>query len=303
MEMMEENSSVSQIMTYFDIFLLSWEDIWLVEILPKLNLEDLFRFRGTCKTAYELVNIYFSRLKKVDLTDKRSFNLEHYKIVVYNGHSLKYLVLSGSKFLTNESLITTFNTHQNLLTVDLSECHSVTASCLQALAVQCKQLRRLILKDCHWVTRASIEYMAHHQNLLWSINLTGCWELVDQTILQVLTSFRGLKYVSLANIYSLTDQTMRALAGYTSELTALDITGCWRITDQGMNLVTEYCPKLQVLNVTDCRDITEQSLIRLRQKGVKIDRQLNPLYAARLRLEQRIQDQIPPNHPNIRLQV
>jgi hypothetical protein len=119
--------------------------------------------------------------------------------------------------------------------------------------------------------------MAHHQNLLWSINLTGCWELVDQTILQVLTSFRGLKYVSLANIYSLTDQTMRALAGYTSELTALDITGCWRITDQGMNLVTEYCPKLQVLNVTDCRDITEQSLIRLRQKGVKIDRQLNPL--------------------------
>merc|ERR1719433_2020108 len=275
--MMEENSSVSQIMTYFDIFLLSWEDIWLVEILPKLNLEDLFRFRGTCKTAYELVNIYFSRLKKVDLTDKRSFNLEHYKIVVYNGHSLKYLVLSGSKFLTNESLITTFNTHQNLLTVDLSECHSVTASCLQALAVQCKQLRRLILKDCHWVTRASIEYMAHHQNLLWSINLTGCWELVDQTILQVLTSFRGLKYVSLANIYSL--------------------------TDQGMNLVTEYCPKLQVLNVTDCRDITEQSLIRLRQKGVKIDRQLNPLYAARLRLEQRIQDQIPPNHPNIRLQV
>ena len=119
---------------------------------------------------------------------------------------------------------------------------------------------------------------------------------------------------------------MRALAGYTSELTALDITGCWRITDQGMNLVTEYCPKLQVLNVTDCRydiffqirlkefffihiififfsDITEQSLIRLRQRGVKIDRQLNPLYAARLRLEQRIQDQIPPNHPNIRLQV
>ena len=82
MEMMEENSSVSEIMTYFNIFLLSWEDIWLVEILPKLNLEDLFRFRGTCKTAYELVNIYFSRLKKVDLTDKRSFNLEHYKVCV-----------------------------------------------------------------------------------------------------------------------------------------------------------------------------------------------------------------------------
>ena len=49
------------------------------------------------------------------------------------------------------------------------------------------------------------------------------------------------------------------------------------------------------------RDISEQSLSRLRQRGVKIDRQINPLYAARLRLEQRIQD--PPNHPNLRLQV
>ena len=47
--------------------------------------------------------------------------------------------------------------------------------------------------------------------------------------------------------------------------------------------------------------MTEQSLQRLRKRGVQIDRQLNPLYAARLRLEQRIQE--PPNHPNLRLQV
>ena len=80
MEMIDENSSDSEIMTYFDIFRLSWEDIWLVEILPILSLEELFRFRGTCRTSYELVNIYFSRLKKVDLTDKKSFNLEHYKV-------------------------------------------------------------------------------------------------------------------------------------------------------------------------------------------------------------------------------
>ena len=73
-----------------------------------------------------------------------------FQLVVYNGNSLKHLVLSGSKFLTNESLITTFNTHRNLITVDLSECHSVTANCLQSLAVQCKQLRRLILKGMNW---------------------------------------------------------------------------------------------------------------------------------------------------------
>ena len=102
MEMMEENSSVSEIMTYFNIFLLSWEDIWLVEILPKLNLEDLFRFRGTCKQAYELVNIYFSRLKKVDLTDKRSFNLEHYKVCKFCKFFLKSF--PEKSFLNNDFL-------------------------------------------------------------------------------------------------------------------------------------------------------------------------------------------------------
>ena len=113
-----------------------------------------------------------------------------FQIVVSNGSNLRHLVLSGSKFLTNQSLMDTFNSHRNLETVDLSECHSVTATCLQSLGVQCKQLRRLILRNCHWVTRASLEYIAYHQSSLWSINLTGCWELVDQTIVQILASFR-----------------------------------------------------------------------------------------------------------------
>lgn len=95
---------------------------------------------------------------------------------------------------------------------------------------------------------------------------------------------------------------MHALAGYSgSNLMALDIRGCWRITDQGVSLVAEYCPNLRVLNITDCRGVTEHSLTRLRQKGVQIDRQLNPLHAARLRLDARLQQH--QQHPDLRLQV
>merc|ERR1711971_1449649 len=195
------------------IFTLSWEDIWMPDILPLLNLEELFRLRGACKASYQLVNTYFSTIKKFDITNKRNFTLLAYQIVVGNGNNLRHLILSGAKFLTNESLKTTFFQHTNLETVDLSECHSVTAACLQPLTVQCKNLKRLVLKDCHWVTRASMEYMAHHQNSIKPINLTGCWELVDKTIVQILSSFRQLRFVSVANIYSLTDETMRALAG------------------------------------------------------------------------------------------
>ena len=67
-----------------------------------------------------------------------------------------------------------------------------------------------------------------------------------------------------------------------------DIRGCWRISDAGVKMVGEYCPYLRVLNVTDCRDVSENSLSSLRDKGVRIDRALNPLQLARMRLDARM---------------
>ena len=72
-----------------------------------------------------------------------------------------------------------------------------------------------------------------------------------------------------------------------------DIRGCWRISDAGVRIVGEYCPHLRVLNVTDCRDVSEQSLGVLRQNGVRIDRALNPLQLARMRLDARMRPQPP----------
>ena len=51
----------------------------------------------------------------------------------------------------------------------------------------------------------------------------------------------------------------------------------------------EYCPSLCSLAVTDCRDVTESSLAKLRQRGVVVDRKLDPvlLRLARIRQENR----------------
>merc|ERR1712012_1124527 len=81
---------------------------------------------------------------------------------------------------------------------------------------------------------------------------------------------------------------MRGLAKYSRNLEILDITGCWRISDQGVNIVGEYCRQLSDLRVTDCRDVSEQSLGKLRQRGVQIDRQLDPTL---LRLMKIMKDQ------------
>ena len=81
----------------------------------------------------------------------------------------------------------------------------------------------------------------------------------------------------MSNIYSLTDKTLVHLAAYCPGLIALDIRGCWRVSDNGVKRIAEYCKGLKLLNIMDCRDVTEASLMRLRKRGVRLDRPIDPL--------------------------
>ena len=93
----------------------------------------------------------------------------------------------------------------------------------------------------------------------------------------ILINFFRLEFLSVSNIYSLTDKTMVHIAAYCPGLIALDIRGCWRISDNGVKRIAEYCKELKLLNIMDCRDITEASLMRLRKRGVRLDRMVDPL--------------------------
>ena len=67
------------------------------------------------------------------------------------------------------------------------------------------------------------------------------------------------------------------IAAYCPGLIALDIRGCWRVSDNGVKRIAEYCKELKLLNIMDCRDVTEASLMRLRKRGVRLDRPVDPL--------------------------
>jgi len=121
------------------------------------------------------------------------------------------------------------------------------------------------------------------------VDLTGCWELNDQVLVNFLSRFPSLEVVLLGNIYSLTDLFMKGLATYTRNLHTLDIHGCWRISDRGVRIVSEYCRNLQSLSVHDCRDVTENALAGLRNRGVRIDRKLDPIM---IRLQQLRKDMV-----------
>ena len=74
------------------LFQLSWEYIWLAEILPYLELEDNFRLRATCKAGYILVNNHFASLRRLDIENKRNFTLEAFQV------SLVFLKINNNIF-------------------------------------------------------------------------------------------------------------------------------------------------------------------------------------------------------------
>jgi len=265
----------------------SWTDVLFPSLLPRLSLEDLFRLRSVSSRFRQLVDEYFAQTQSIQLTSKSAsrINALAFKVMTGEATNLRWLDLTGCKCLTNDLVGPVLANNPNLETIDLSDCHHITPVSLQKMAVSCKKIKRLVLRNCHWVTRFSMEGLASHQSrhLLTTLNLTGCWELVDSTLNKILGHFQGIRYLSVCNIYSLTDQTMRAIASGCPDLVALDIRGCWRITDAGLNGVAEYCHGLKVLHVVDCKDIGEPVLHRLRQRGVQIDRPVDPLFIRGLR--------------------
>merc|ERR1712098_119039 len=132
----------------------------------------------------------------------------------------------------------------------MGQGHGQVKSCLalEKLSAQCIRVGRK--KDDNSTSNTP-------RSNLEEIVFTGCWELSDDVLINFVSKFPQLRIIRLGNIYSITDDCLNGIAKFCPKIHTLDITGCWRVTD------------------SDCRDVTEQSLTRLRQRGVKIDRQLD----------------------------
>jgi len=307
--------------TYPGLAALPLQDVVFPFILPRLSPQDWCTLRAVDRTHHLIVTQFLESNRVLELPYCKQLTEPALQLLTQHSTSLRILTLSGCKLLTDGLLRPLLISSPQLTSLDLSECHHLTSGILQTVTMRCPRLSKLILRDCHWVSRVALEYHCQHQgynlrpqffpslpadtrvdclqtNLqpeamhsLQEVDLTGCWELDDATVINLIESFPRLKVIRLGNIYSLTDKTLQALATHSRCLTELDIRGCWRTTDQGLSLVGEYCKGLSLLAVHDCRDITEHSLSRLRHKGVKIDRKVDPimLRLIRMRREARVQ--------------
>jgi len=296
------------------------QDVLFPFIFQLLSPEDWFSLRAVNTSLHILVSQFFEVNKKLDLSLNKRLTEQAFITLTTNAKGLRHINLAGLKIITDDLLRNVIKNNPNLECLNLSECHHLTSGIMQTVSSSCGRLEKLILGGCHWVSRESLDYHSFHQGLnksptprlllpslprvgrpnlptegiksrgsLKEVDLTGCWELEDNSLIKFLSSFPDLRVLKLANIYSLTDKTLQAIVENCSNIRLLDISGCWRISDVGVDRLAEYSRKLEMLSVTDCRDVTERSLSRLRQKGVRLDRKLDPvlLRLHRLRQEQR----------------
>lgn len=82
---------------FFDLF---WEDIIVSHVLPYLSLNDCFNFRCVSKTCLQIIDIYFARLKSLELRIK-GFSPHTFQVNKYmpSMHSDKALLLNYSIFI------------------------------------------------------------------------------------------------------------------------------------------------------------------------------------------------------------
>lgn len=257
-----------------DSFLdLPWEDVVFPMILPCLPLQTLFQLRRVSLKGKALIKEYFRISRDVNIARiALRVTEDAFRILTEDRCNLQTLTLRNAKdWLADRILIPLFKNNPRLQLLDLTNVTSLTNSSIQVLAVNCLDLRTLILRECHWLSSEGLTVIALNCRALQSVDLTGCWNVNDDAITVMVMSCKKIRYISLAKIYGLTDLAMSVLAKECTSLNHLNVQGCWRISDDSVRLLVEYSPNLRALQIRECRDVTESVLSKLRDKNVKID--------------------------------
>ena len=71
---------------------------------------------------------------------------------------------------------------------------------MHVLAVNCKDLRTLILRECHWLSAEGLTVIALNCRQLQSVDMTGCWNVNDEAITVLVMSCKRYVQYPVINI-------------------------------------------------------------------------------------------------------
>ena len=173
----------------------------------------------------------------------------------------------------------------NLRTLDLSNCESITGAGLASLVqAGTPRLTQLNLEWCENLTDAGLVSLAQCCPALSLLNVSGCAKLTDRGVAALVSvctkltaldishtsvSDSGVAHVGhMCRLLSslelsglrLTDAGLRKVAAGCPRLRHLDLAFCRYISDDGLEFVAAACPKLQTLNLSCCSNVTDRAI-------------------------------------------
>ena len=161
-----------------------WQDILYRHVFSYLSMRELFVLRAAGPLGYQCIQEYFTCCQCVDVTRLGAkFNQNTFHIITCNNCSLRRLVLrNANNWLSDKVLVPVLAANRKLVSLDLTNCTSITHAAMETVAISCKCLEELLLRDCHWLSPESVVLLATNCTLLQHVDMTGCWEVNDDAL-------------------------------------------------------------------------------------------------------------------------
>ncbi|KAI4315982.1 hypothetical protein L6164_024002 [Bauhinia variegata] len=174
--------------------------------------------------------------------------------------SLRYINLSGSRFFTHQGLSTLVFNCSSLVQIDLSNRTDLTDSAAKAIA-GAQNLESLSMARCKSITDMGIGCIAVKCTKLRSICLRWCLRVSDFGV--GLIAMKCMQIQSLDLSYLPITEKCLSLILQLKHIEDLVLEHCLGLDDDGLATLKESCKSLKMLNLSKCQNISHIGLAAL----------------------------------------
>ncbi|KAI9140138.1 hypothetical protein BKA69DRAFT_1082104 [Paraphysoderma sedebokerense] len=181
---------------------------------------------------------------------------------------------------------------QNLRTLVLRNCWSITDLGLESLAKHCPRLTQLDLHGCWEITNNGLLSLSLHSPLLTSLDLSNLRKIDDNAISSLINNCHRLEKLTLSYCKAVTNAIL-GFQGWTRmkklnfqrctnvndrgfqqlrdglmslnspimQIHTLILSDCSFLTDETTSILAQYCPNLTILSLSFCCALSENAIV------------------------------------------
>jgi len=223
-------------------------EVILENLLPNLDLLELCTLRSVSKAWNYRICLYFSRTKKLDLSEfKDTINETGFRSIVQHLSKLQEIILDGCWRTASKS---------NLLN----------------LLKNCRSLKYFSSKRCKFVDDEVLSSMSQNCRMLETINISCCYQITSSGVIELFRNCESISAFTVAGNYGFTDEAVKFIGANCSSLQELDFGSCFYVTDVGINeLVNGQCTQLKYIRTKGCTKISDEATRKLVQKNIIVN--------------------------------